>query len=80
MVMAETTTSSSFSSSLDDSNVTRNKLWKVAFAVTGIMLTLVTYGVLQVTFTLHIKPSQTNICVFFLSFYILELEHIIAII
>ncbi|AES88806.2 UDP-galactose transporter 1 [Medicago truncatula] len=45
--MAETTTSSSSSSSLDDSNVTRNKLWKVAFAVSGIMLTLVTYGVLQ---------------------------------
>ncbi|KAL2328709.1 hypothetical protein Fmac_022136 [Flemingia macrophylla] len=44
--MAETT-SASVSSPSGDSNWRENKLWKVTFAVSGIMLTLVTYGVLQ---------------------------------
>ncbi|KAH1220395.1 UDP-galactose/UDP-glucose transporter 5B [Glycine max] len=43
--MAETT-SASVSSPAGDSNW-RDKLWKGTFAVAGIMLTLVTYGVLQ---------------------------------
>ncbi|XP_027345577.1 UDP-galactose/UDP-glucose transporter 5-like [Abrus precatorius] len=43
--MAETTTSSLSSSA--DWNWRHIKLWKGTFAVTGIMLTLVTYGVLQ---------------------------------
>lgn len=45
--MAETT-SASVSSPAGDSNWRENKLWKGTFAVAGIMLTLVTYGVLQV--------------------------------
>ncbi|XP_057449114.1 UDP-galactose/UDP-glucose transporter 5B-like isoform X3 [Lotus japonicus] len=46
--MAETTSpSSSSSSSSPDWKWRQSKLWKGTFAVTGIMLTLVTYGVLQ---------------------------------
>jgi len=45
--MAETT-SASVSSSEGDSNWRENKLVKGTFAVSGIMLTLVTYGILQV--------------------------------
>jgi len=45
--MAEIT-SASVSSSAGDSNWRENKLVKVTFAVSGIMVTLVTYGVLQV--------------------------------
>lgn len=44
--MAETT-SALVSSPSGDSNWRENKLWKGTFAVSGIMLTLVTYGVLQ---------------------------------
>ncbi|ESW04108.1 hypothetical protein PHAVU_011G067700 [Phaseolus vulgaris] len=44
--MAEIT-SASVSSSAGDSNWRENKLVKVTFAVSGIMVTLVTYGVLQ---------------------------------
>jgi len=46
--MAETTSASVSSPTAGDSNWRENKLWKGTFAVAGIMLTLVTYGVLQV--------------------------------
>ncbi|KAG4974061.1 hypothetical protein JHK87_030882 [Glycine soja] len=45
--MAETTSASVSSPTAGDSNWRENKLWKGTFAVAGIMLTLVTYGVLQ---------------------------------
>ncbi|KAK7312500.1 hypothetical protein VNO77_36401 [Canavalia gladiata] len=45
--MAETTTTLSSSSSSGDWNWRHSRLLKGTFAVTGIMLTLVTYGVLQ---------------------------------
>jgi len=49
--MAESSTSSAVS--VDSVSRDNNRLWKGAFAVAGIMVTLVTYGLLQVSFLFY---------------------------
>lgn len=49
--MAESSTSSAVS--VDSISRDNNRLWKGAFAVAGIMVTLVTYGLLQVSFLFY---------------------------